>query len=83
MCFSLMPNNPLIRKNPVNSSKHVNKNLRSGIVEFFPLHFVTKDLIISEVLGSFLVVSVSHSRWNTSKANGTEESLVGELNPIT
>ena len=59
MCFNLTSSNSSIRKNPANPNKHVNKNLKSGIVEFFPPYFVTKVLIIPEVLSSFLVVSVS------------------------
>ena len=69
MCFSLTSSNSSIRKNPVNPDKHVNKNLKSGIVELFPPYFVTKVLIISEFMGSLLVVSVSHNRWHPSETN--------------
>ena len=65
MCFSLTSSNSSIRKNPTSPNKHVNKNLKSGILEFFPPYFVTKILIIS----LFLVVFVSHDRWHPSKAN--------------
>ena len=61
--------NSSISKNPANPNKHINKNLKSGIVEFFPPYFVNKVLVISEVMGSFLVVSVLHNRWHPSKAN--------------
>ena len=69
MCFSLTSSNSSIPKNPANPNKYVNKNLKSGIIEFYPPYFVTKVLIISEVRGSFLVVSVSHNRWHPSKVN--------------
>ena len=36
--------NSSIPKNPANSNKHVNKNLKSGIVEFSQPYFVTKGL---------------------------------------
>ena len=82
MCFSLTSSNSSIRKNPANPNKHVNQNLKSGIVEFFPPYFVTKVLIISEVMGSFLVASISYNRWHPSKANWTKGLSVGELNPL-
>ena len=69
MCFSLTSSNSPIRKNPANPNKHVNKNLKSEIVEFFPPYVVTKVLIIAEVMGSFLVISISHTHWQPSKAN--------------
>ena len=73
MCFSLMLSNSLIPKNLVNPNKYVNKNLKSRIVEFLPPYFINKVFIISEVMDSFLAVSVSHNRWHHSKAEKTEQ----------
>ena len=73
--------NSSISKNPAKPNKHIKKNLKSGIVELFPPYFVNKVLLISDVLCSFLVVSVLHNRWHPSKANWTEILSVGELNP--
>ena len=61
MCFNLTWSSSSTRKNPTNPNKHANKNLKSRIVELFLPYFVTKVFIISEAMGSFLVVSVFYS----------------------
>ena len=58
MCFSLMLSNSSMRKNPASPNKHVRKNLKSEILEYFSLYFVTKALAISEVIGIVLVASL-------------------------
>ena len=46
-----------MRKNPEKANKHVSKNRRSGKLVFSPPNLLTKDFIISDFIGSFLVVS--------------------------
>ena len=55
-CSSITSSNFSVHKNPANPNNHVNKNHKSGRVEFFPPYFLIKALIILEVMGSFLVV---------------------------
>ena len=69
MSFSLASSNSSIRKNTANSNKNVNKNLKFGIVEFFPPYFVTKVLIDIGRYRFFLAVSVSHNYWHPSIIN--------------
>ena len=69
MCFSLMSSNSLTRKNPTSPNKHVNKSLKSEILEFFLPYFATQTLIISAVLGSSLLAPAWHNRKHLSKAN--------------
>ena len=56
-CFIFIESNFSIRKNPEKPNKHVSKNRRSGKLASFPPNLLTKDFIISDVIGSFLVVS--------------------------
>ena len=51
-CFVFTKNNPPMRKNPEKPNKHVNKNCRYGKFVFFPPNLLTKDFIISDVIGS-------------------------------
>ena len=41
-----------MRKNPEKPNKHVKKNRRSGKFVFFPPNLLTKDVIISDMIGS-------------------------------
>ena len=72
-----------MRKNPEKPNKHVSKNRRYGKLAFFPPNLLTKDFIITDVTGSFLVVSDWQRRWHPSNANWTKGLSVGESNPIT
>ena len=57
---------------------NVSKNRRSGKLVFLPLNLLTKDFIIFNVIGSFLVVYDLQRRWHHSSATCTKAS-----NPIT
>ena len=61
MGFSVTSSNSMIRKNNAKLNKHVDKNLKSGIIEFF------STIPESEVMGSLIVVSVTHNHWHPSK----------------
>ena len=50
-----MLSNSSMRKNSASPNKHVRKNLKSEILEYFSMYFVTKALAISEVIGVVLV----------------------------
>ena len=58
-----------MRKNPEKPNKHVSKNRRYGKLAFFHPNLLTKDFIITDVTGSFLVVSDWQRRWHPSNAN--------------
>ena len=47
-----------MHKNAEKPNKHVSKNRRSGKLVFFPPNLLTKDFIILDVTGSFLVVLI-------------------------
>ena len=72
-----------MRKNPEKTNKRVRKIRRSGKLAFFHPNLLTKDFIISDVIGSFLVVSDWQRRWHPLNANCTKGLSVGESNPIT
>ena len=78
-----MESNSSIRRNPEKPNKHVSKNRRSGKLVFFPPNLLTKDFIIWDVIGSFLVVSDWRRRWHPSNVNCTKGLSVGKSNPIT
>lgn len=67
--FIFIESNFSMGKNPEKSNKFVIKNRRSSKLAFFPLNLLTKDLIISDVIGSFLAISDSEKRSYTSNAN--------------
>ena len=82
-CFIFIESNSSMRKNPEKPNKHVSKNRRSGKLAFFPPNFSTKDFIMANVIGFFLVVSDWRRRCHPSNANCTKGLSVGESNPIT
>ena len=47
-----------MHKSPEKPNKHVSKNRRSGKLVFFPPNLLTKDFIILDITGSFLVVLI-------------------------
>ena len=59
-------------KNPEKSNEFVIKNRRSSKLAFFPLNLLTKDLIISDMIGSFLMVSDWQRSWHPSDAGFTK-----------
>ena len=80
-CISvpLTSSNYSISKNYAHPNKHVHKNLKFGIAEFFSPYFVTKALIIWEVL----VVFIAQNHWYPKTAIWAKGLSVGELNTIT
>ena len=81
--FYFTEKNSCARKNPEKHQKHLSKNRKFGKLVFFPLDLLTKGFLISNVIGSFLVVSNWQRSWHPLNANWAKGSSVGESNPIT
>ena len=71
-----------MRKNPENPTNMFAKIVDLVSLHFFPPNLLTEDFIISNVIGSFLVVSNWQRRWHPSNANCTKGLPGGESNPI-
>ena len=80
--FYFTENNSCACKNPEKHQKHVTKSRKFGKFVFFPPNLLTKGFFISDVIGSFLVVSDWQRSWHPSNANCAKGLSVGESNPI-